>query len=83
MSAATSETGEKEKIFRRIREALTVPAPHPGDHGGGGHETGVPVAPAHEIAHWLPLVGDGFEAQAELFPTVSVNFGAQRGGGVG
>jgi L-lactate dehydrogenase complex protein LldG len=26
-------SSEKEKIFRRIREALTTPAPHPGDHG--------------------------------------------------
>ena len=25
---------EKEKIFRRIREALKVSAPYPGNHGG-------------------------------------------------
>jgi L-lactate dehydrogenase complex protein LldG len=58
-------TGEKEKIFRRIREALTVPAPYPGHHGArnGAH----PEAPEEGIAHWLPRVGADFQSQAELF----------------
>jgi len=66
-------TGEKEKIFRRIREALTMPAPYPGHHGGeahdGAHDAG---HPEEQIAHWLPPVGIGFDAQADLFARNSV-----------
>jgi L-lactate dehydrogenase complex protein LldG len=54
--------GEKEKIFRRIREGLAMPAPYPGHHDAG-HASG----PAEAIAHWLPPVGTDFESQAELF----------------
>jgi len=67
-------TGEKEKILRRIREALTLSAPHPGHHGpqaSNGHPA-ADVAPAEDIAHWLPPVGAGFDAQAELFARNSV-----------
>jgi len=60
--------GEKEKIFRRIREALTVPAPWPGLHGGASSHD----ATQEEIAHWLPPVGEGFDAQADLFARNSV-----------
>ncbi len=35
---ARAMNGEKEKILRRIREALAVPAPYPGSHGEQGHE---------------------------------------------
>jgi L-lactate dehydrogenase complex protein LldG len=61
-------SSEKEKILRRIREALTVPAPFPGHHGGPSHngEAHAP-GPDEEIAHWLPPVGSTFEAEAELF----------------
>jgi len=59
--------GEKEKIMRRIREALTVPAPHPGTHGQDGHDAENDASPDEGIAHWLPQVGEGFDAQAELF----------------
>jgi len=62
-------TGEKEQIFRRIREALTIPAPHPGHHGAGMHDEDHPET---EIAHWLPPVGAGFDAQADLFARNSV-----------
>jgi len=55
-------TGEKEKIFRRIREGLAMPAPYPGQHGGEPHEAG-----RQEIAHWLPPVGADFASQADLF----------------
>ena len=34
-----SENGEREKILRRIREALTNPAPQPGSHGHKPHST--------------------------------------------
>jgi L-lactate dehydrogenase complex protein LldG len=62
-------TGEKEKILRRIREALTMPAPYPGHHNGDGHDAGPPKG---DIAHWLPPVGEGFEARADLFGRNSV-----------
>jgi L-lactate dehydrogenase complex protein LldG len=65
--------GEKEKIFRRIREALTVSAPYPGDHGGaGGEPIGRLAVPGDDIGHWLPQVGTGFDAQADLFARNSV-----------
>jgi L-lactate dehydrogenase complex protein LldG len=64
--------GEKEKIMRRIREALTVPAPHPGAHGHNGHDDEGTDVPGEGFAHWLPLVGEGFEAQADLFARNSV-----------
>jgi L-lactate dehydrogenase complex protein LldG len=57
---------EREKIFARIREALTVPAPLPGQHGAGHHAppTGTPSAHARE---WLPPVGDSFDDQLARF----------------
>jgi L-lactate dehydrogenase complex protein LldG len=57
---------EREKIFGRIREALTVQAPIPGHHGGGHHapSTGTPSTHARE---WLPPVGDSFEDQLARF----------------
>ena len=64
-----SENGEREKILRRIREALTNPAPQPGSHGHKPHSTAVPV---EGFAHWLPAVGAGFDAQADLFARNSV-----------
>ena len=48
---------EKEKIFQRIREALATPAPHP-VHSVHAEEN---------FARWLPPVGEGFDAQADLF----------------
>jgi len=57
---------EREKIFARIREALTVPAPLPGQHDAGHHApaSGTPSAQARE---WLPPVGDSFEDQLARF----------------
>ena len=57
----------KEKIFRRIREALAVPASYPGGHGGGSGSGG-----PESVGRWLPAVGEGFDAQAELFARNSV-----------
>ena len=56
--------GEKEKIFRRIREALAMPAPYPGNHGGQPHDAG---HSREGISRCLPAVGAGFQAQADLF----------------
>jgi L-lactate dehydrogenase complex protein LldG len=58
---------EKENILRRVREALTVPAPHPGHH----HHAAANGAD-EPISHWLPQVGAGFDAQADLFARNSV-----------
>jgi L-lactate dehydrogenase complex protein LldG len=66
-------SSEKEKIFRRIREALTTAAPHPGHHGGAAPDAGHPKSPEPNIAHWLPSVGAGFDAQADLFGRNSVH----------
>jgi len=55
---------EKENILRRVREALTVPAPHPGHHEAEGQEL---EGYSPGISHWLPPVHAGFNAQAELF----------------
>jgi L-lactate dehydrogenase complex protein LldG len=67
----STANGEKEKIFRRIREALSVPAPYPGHHGheqnGDAH-----AGPVREFSEWLPAVGEGFDARADLFARNSV-----------
>lgn len=57
---------EREKIFARIREALSVLAPVPGHHGTAHHTpaTGAPSAHARE---WLPPVGESFEDQLARF----------------
>lgn len=57
---------EREKIFARIREALTVAAPVPGHHGAG-HASPPEVAPASHAREWLPPVGDSFEDRLARF----------------
>jgi len=52
---------DREKILGRIREALAVPAPHP------GHATTTSTRPAAEARRWLPLVGETFDEQIALF----------------
>jgi len=60
--------GEKEKILQRIREALAVPAPYPGQHGGQPYDGGHAESPEEgDIAHWLPRVGAAFDARSDLF----------------
>ena len=57
---------EKDQILGRIREALRVPAPVPGSHGG--HELAVTEAPsASNARQWLPQVGKSFEERLALF----------------
>src|SRR5947207_243409 len=59
---------EREKIFARIREALTVTAPLPGHHGGDVHHAPPSAAPPSARAgEWLPSVGDTFESQLARF----------------
>jgi L-lactate dehydrogenase complex protein LldG len=57
---------EREKIFARIREALTVPAPLPGHHDAGHHAPSSGTLSAH-AREWLPPVGESFENLLERF----------------
>ena len=63
---------EREKILGRIREALTVPAPHPGAHGAEEPHTHFNGRPIHVARGWLPPGGDTFEEQVARFRTASV-----------
>jgi L-lactate dehydrogenase complex protein LldG len=59
---------ERDKIFARIREALTVPAPLPGQHDhGAAHHAPISGAPAAQAREWLPPVGNSFEDQLARF----------------
>jgi len=58
---------EREKIFARIREALTVQAPVPGHHGETGHHPVSHGAKTARSREWLPQVGDSFEDQVARF----------------
>jgi len=60
---------EREKIFARIREALSVQAPLPGHHGAPGHHTSFTVAPSAQTREWLPPTGDPFEERLARFRT--------------
>ena len=63
---------EREKILGRIREALTVPAPHPGSHGGEEPHTHFNGRPVHVARGWLPSGGETFEEQVAHFRVASV-----------
>jgi L-lactate dehydrogenase complex protein LldG len=59
--------GERENIFGRISEALSVPAPVPGH---GHHGSPLPLtgaSPSAQARQWLPLVGATFEERLSLF----------------
>jgi len=61
---------ERENILGRIREALAVPAPPPGDAQAGPHATAPATVPSPAaLRQWLPQVGVGFEERLELFRT--------------
>jgi L-lactate dehydrogenase complex protein LldG len=64
---------EREKILGRIREALTVPAPRPGTHGG--HEPAATLVgrPVHSAKPWLPDGGETPEAQIAYFRAASLD----------
>jgi L-lactate dehydrogenase complex protein LldG len=57
---------EREKIFGRIREALTVLAPVPGHHDGEHTAPPAGATTAH-AREWLPPAGDSFEDQLARF----------------
>lgn len=68
---------ERDKILGRIREALTVPAPPPGEHGPetyphAGHPIQFAPRPAATHAReWLPKAAETFEAQVAQFRACS------------
>jgi L-lactate dehydrogenase complex protein LldG len=59
--------GERENIFGRIREALTVPAPAPGHGHDGAPPPLTGASPSAQARQWLPLVGVTFEERLSLF----------------
>ena len=56
---------ERENIFARIREALTITAPAPGQHGAPHKAAVLPTAADHRRV--LPRVGESIEEQLALF----------------
>lgn len=64
---------EREKIFSRIREALTVPAPLPGQHHGPSHHAKVGTAHSGHANEWLPAAGDSIEDQMARFAANSAD----------
>ena len=56
---------ERENIFARIREALTITAPLPGHHGIAHKPAVLPTTADHRRV--LPGVGASFEEQLALF----------------
>lgn len=63
----TSQTGDRNAILGRVREALRVPAPlkHPAERSAGGDPT-----TAH-FREWLPPVGPTLEERFSLFAKLS------------
>lgn len=63
----TTQTGDREAILGRIREALRVPAPlkHPAERSAGGEPT-----TAH-FREWLPPVGPTLDEKFALFAKLS------------
>ena len=60
---------DRDKILTRIRDALRLPAPRPGAHGGASLEQ-ADDASRHAVPDytaWLPLVGAEFAERAALF----------------
>ncbi|MDB6054355.1 MAG: hypothetical protein JWN25_1878 [Verrucomicrobiales bacterium] len=65
---------EREKILRRIREALTLSAPFPGEHGHGlGNKAHGTPAPIQSAKPWLPAGGETVESQIEKFRLASTD----------
>lgn len=68
---------ERENILGRIREALRVPAPVPGDHGGRPAAAVSEREAAPHIPEWLPRVGVTFEDRLALFQKNAAELKAQ------
>ncbi|MGV3757666.1 MAG: LutC/YkgG family protein [Verrucomicrobiota bacterium] len=64
---------EREKILGRIREALTLTAPHPGTHGGHEPAQTFPGRPVQSAQPWLPDGGETPESQIAHFRAASLD----------
>lgn len=64
---------EREKILGRIREALTLTAPHPGTHGGHEPAQTFPGRPVQSAKPWLPDGGETPEEQIAHFRAASAD----------
>jgi L-lactate dehydrogenase complex protein LldG len=58
---------EREKILSRIREALRVEAPLPGQHDGHAKHASPATSASAQAREWLPPAGDSFEEQLAAF----------------
>jgi L-lactate dehydrogenase complex protein LldG len=67
---------EREKIFARLREALTVQAPMPGHHVETGHPKSFNGSPSAQAREWLPPTGDSFEERLARFRVNAVDLKA-------
>src|SRR5262249_53511742 len=63
---ASAIMNERELILGRIREALKVSAPLPGDHGNAFSSVAT-ATPSTQARQWLPAVGESFAEQVALF----------------
>jgi len=67
---------EREKILGRIREALQVEAPRPGQHQSHGSLRPAAGAPAAQARAWLPPVGESAADQLAAFRINAMNLKA-------
>jgi L-lactate dehydrogenase complex protein LldG len=58
---------ERENILERIREALKVRAPRPGQTHGDASHPAPSSADRSAVRQWLPRVGDSLEERLSLF----------------
>ena len=58
---------EREKILGRIREALTVKAPMPGQHDPAKVHAAAGQPPSSRAGEWLPVAGNSFDEQLACF----------------
>jgi len=68
---------EKEKILARIREALTLPAPRPGQEHANEHRAMAAANGSGSVSRWLPAVGPAFEDRLALFRKNAVDLKAE------
>jgi Uncharacterized conserved protein len=67
---------EREKILGRIRDALVVKAPFPGNHGHDSRGGSSVVPPSSRAGEWLPRVDDSPDGQLAAFATNCVDLKA-------
>jgi L-lactate dehydrogenase complex protein LldG len=69
---------EREKILSRVREALTIAAPFPGEQVDGHHsvQRQAPRSAATGAREWLPPVGPAFDDEVKAFGANAVDLKA-------